>query len=900
MKKIAIILAAVITMQINVVSASADYTDVSGHWAEGFINKLTNEGIVEGDKVRFRPDSYVNVDEFIKMTLTAMKIEITPQGGNWSAPYIEKALEKKLIYKDEFDRYDRPITRSELVKISVRAIGADYVRGDEREQLISRISDYYDIYNADKEYVLAAYSKHLLSGYEDNSFRSSRYTTRAEACVITDRMITAGNFTMSGGNDNNNNNTTNPIINAANTIVVADSGNDSNAGTQEAPLKTLEKARDKVREIIAAGAYPDGGITVYLREGEYVFDKSLELGAADSGTDGNPVTYTSYPGEVARITGGVKLPYSEFKAASADITSKLIDKTVADKVLEIDLGKLGIEDLGVLSRRGYLIESGIVPQAELYIDGSRMNLSKWPNSDWVGTTGIVRSGARNKTGVLEGAAYKIDYDRPTKWKTNINEIYTSGVLGPNYFYGYFPIEKIESGQITLKEGSVTEYYSKHFIRYENILEEIDEPGEYYIDRNTKMLYLYPQSGFGEGSDIRLSQIGENLITGSNISNVTFKNLKFDCSRAGAIRLNGATNVTVENCEVADMGSNGVYLNGTGCVVKNCLIHDIGRTGVSITGGDYENRISGGNVVTNNHIYKAAQIERSYQAGILIGHQSVGTTVSHNELHDMPHTALIIYGPDHTIEYNNIYDAVKEFHDMDAIYMNVYQYPWERNVVIRRNFIHDLGQQTFTERQMNVAGIRTDNNGNGLQVLENVFYNIGYQNSNGIRGVCAQGIDNVVNGNIFVDTAGTYEGAHTYNPDAKWDIQSDSVKGTYAQWQKYSPVYSQKNPEVMDFFKNHFGAYKNGNKFMNNLVVNIKFPLSTLNGNPTADGFNANEQLVEASGNIVTKSDPGFVNYNGKDFTLKDDSEVYSKNKDFPKIDFNNIGLLKEETVGVKK
>ena len=56
--------------------------------------------------------------------------------------------------------------------------------------------------------------------------------------------------------------------------------------------------------------------------------------------------------------------------------------------------------------------------------------------------------------------------------------------------------------------------------------------------------------------------------------------------------------------------------------------------------------------------------------------------------------------------------MKEFHDMDAIYMNVYQYPWERNVVIRRNFIHDLGQQTFTEKQMNVAGIRTDNNGNG--------------------------------------------------------------------------------------------------------------------------------------------------------------------------------------------
>lgn len=895
MKKIAIMLAAFITIQLNTVSAFADYTDVSGHWAERFINKLTSEGIVEGDSVRFRPDNYVNVDEFIKMTLTAMKIEVTPQSGSWSAPYIKKAIERKLIYADEFDRYDRPITRSELVKISVRAIGADYVTGSEREQLISRITDYYDIYNADKEYVLAAYSNHLLDGYEDNTFRSSRYTTRAEACVITERMITAGNFTISGGDDNNI-----PVINAGNTIFIAENGSDSNDGTQDKPYKTLEKARDRIREIVSSGAYPEDGITVYLRGGDYVLDKSLELGAADSGKDGKPVTYASYPGEVARITGGEKLPYSEFKAISSDMASKLVDKTAADKVLEIDLGKLGIEDLGVLSRRGYAINADIIPQAELYIDGSRMQLSRWPNSDWVGTTGIVRSGARSKTGVLEGAVYKIDYDRPTKWKTNINEIYTSGVLGPNYFYGYFPIEKIDAGQITLKEGSVTEYYSKHFIRYENIFEEIDEPGEYYIDRNTKMLYLYPQSGFGENSDIRLSQIGENLITGSNVSNVTFKNLKLDCSRAGTIRINGATNVTVENCEIADTGTNGIYLKGTGCTVKNCLVHDIGSTGISISGGDYENLVLSENVITNNHIYKAAQIERSYQAGILIGYQSVGVTVSHNEINDMPHAALIIYGPNHTIEYNNIYDAVKEFHDMDAIYLNVYQYPWERNVVIRRNFIHDLGQQTFTERQMNVAGIRTDNNGNGLQVLENVFYNIGYQNSNGIRGVCAQGIDNVVNGNIFVDTAGTYEGAHTYNPDAKWDVQSDSVKGIYAQWQQYSPKYSEKNPEVLDFFKNHFGAYKNGNKFMNNLVVNIKFPLSTLNGNPTAQGFNASEQLVEASGNIVAKSDPGFADYNGKDFTLKDDSEVYSKNKDFPKIDFNNMGLIKGETVGVEK
>ena len=118
-----------------------------------------------------------------------MDIEVTPQPQTGQHLILKKHCKNSLIYKDEFDKYNRPIKRCEIAKICVRAIGADEVSGNERNELISRISDYYDIYNKDKEYVLAAYSKHLLYGYEDNSFRSERYTTRAEACVIISRMI---------------------------------------------------------------------------------------------------------------------------------------------------------------------------------------------------------------------------------------------------------------------------------------------------------------------------------------------------------------------------------------------------------------------------------------------------------------------------------------------------------------------------------------------------------------------------------------------------------------------------------------------------------------------------------------------------------------------------------------
>ncbi|MDD6484945.1 MAG: S-layer homology domain-containing protein [Clostridiales bacterium] len=884
-------LALALALVLSAGTVYAEYTDISGHWAMNFIDELTQEGIVEGSGGSFRPDDSVNVDEFLKMTLTAMKTEVSSSDGYWAKPFIEKALADKLIYADEFESFNRPVTRGEIAKICVRAIGADKVSEGERAKLISRIYDYYDIYNDYKEYVLAAYANHILYGFEDNSFQSDRPVSRAQACVIISRMMKAGNFQGPG--------TDAPDV--SNLYYVSNDGKDTNDGTIGAPFKTLEKARDKIREIISAGEYPEGGITVCLRDGDYVFDKSFELGAEDSGTKESPIVYTSYPGETARITGGARLLFSQFEGISADMGQKLIDKTAAKKVLQLDLNKAGITELGRLSRRGFLIaESGVLPQAELYIDGSRMQLSRWPNSDWAGTTEIVRSGARSQKGVLEGAVYKIDYDRPTKWKTNINEIYTSGVLGPNYFYGYFPIEKIEPGQITLKEGSVTSYYSKHFIRYENVFEEIDAPGEYYIDRISGMLYLYPPENFNENTDIRLSQLEENLISGSNVSNVTFKNIKLDAVRAGGVRVTGAKNFVIENCEVSGAGTNGIYISGTDCIVKNSIVHDIGSTGISINGGDYENIVSSGNVVENNHIYKAAQIERSYQSGITVGFKSVGVTVRHNEIHDMPHAAVIIYGPNHRIEYNNIYDAVKEFHDMDAIYLNVYQYPWERNVIIRRNYIHDLGQQSFTERQMNVAGIRSDNNGNGLVVEENIFSNIGYQNANGIRGVCAQGIENVIKNNIFINTSGTYEGAHTYNPDAKWNLDSETVKPIYEQWKIYSPKYSEQNPEVAHFFEHHFAAYEKNNIFKDNVIVNIEFPLGTANMTPSSQGFMASEQLVDASGNMVTKDDPGFEDYNNKDFTLKDDSEVFAQISGFPKLDFKNMGIEDTEAVGVLK
>lgn len=72
-------------------------------------------------------------------------------------------------------------------------------------------------------------------------------------------------------------------------LFVSPTGDDSAAGTLDAPLKTLEGIRTKVRKIKESGL-PAGGITVNLLSGEYLMaGDSLELTSEDSGEAGKPI-----------------------------------------------------------------------------------------------------------------------------------------------------------------------------------------------------------------------------------------------------------------------------------------------------------------------------------------------------------------------------------------------------------------------------------------------------------------------------------------------------------------------------------------------------------------------------------------------------------------------------------
>ena len=86
---------------------------------------------------------------------------------------------------------------------------------------------------------------------------------------------------------------------------VAPDGDDGGVGSRERPFATVARARDAVRKRVAQGLEKD--VTVLIREGTYYLAEGITFKGVDSGTEEFSITYMAYPGETARLVGGVEV-----------------------------------------------------------------------------------------------------------------------------------------------------------------------------------------------------------------------------------------------------------------------------------------------------------------------------------------------------------------------------------------------------------------------------------------------------------------------------------------------------------------------------------------------------------------------------------------------------------------
>ncbi|MHB0961213.1 MAG: right-handed parallel beta-helix repeat-containing protein [Pirellulaceae bacterium] len=663
------------------------------------------------------------------------------------------------------------------------------------------------------------------------------------------------------------------------TLYVAPDGDDAASGTRTEPFATLVRARDEIRVLRAAGQVPEGA-QVIVRAGVYELAESFQLAAMDSGSAQAPVTYAGAPGEEVRLIGGRAVSAALFGPVSDEILLARIKSEVRSQVVMADLASLGISQLPAYPTR----YRGAPAVPELFFNDQRMQVAHWPNEGWANIAAIIDSGARPRDGDTTGRPGTFEYaeDAPGSWDV------AAGIWLNGYWCYDWHEETIRIGaidpttrQITLSEPALYSIMSGNpsprRYRALNVLEELDSPGEYYLDTVGRRLLFWPPHPIVSARCV-LSITDAPCVRLEGVSHVRLQGFVIEASLADGVVVSGGTDVRVEGCTVRNARQLGINIEGgTMHRVQSCNVYDTGTGGISLAGGDRRALSPGGHEVVNCHIHHYSRLQLTYANALLIS--GVGNRAAHNLIHDAPHQAIGIHGNDNVFEFNIIHDICTETDDCGAYYKG--RNPSCRGNIVRHNYWHDIGSPMGHGN----AAVYFDDGDGGDSVLGNVFLRCGEPGAGPFGTIFSHGGHGLVaDNNIFIDCKRAL-GSAPWNDD-RW---SDALKGGLDCFfpQKLleevditKPPYTTRYPELVGFLD-----YQPGTARVSTAARNVLVCCGELSGG------NWRADPVE---NLMVQRDPGFVDMAGSDFTLREDSEVFDRLPSFEPIPFRKMGLYVDE------
>ncbi|MCX6877758.1 MAG: PDZ domain-containing protein [Verrucomicrobia bacterium] len=450
-------------------------------------------------------------------------------------------------------------------------------------------------------------------------------------------------------------------------LFVAPNGQDANPGTLDQPFATLQRAQQAARKVAGREA-----VTVMMREGTYYLPETLVLTAEDSGSQAAPIIYQAYEQEQAVISGGIRMrnlkwePYQD----------------------------------GIMQAK---MPAGFTTD-QLFANGERQPMARYPDFD---------PKERHFNGWSKDA---FGPERAARWKDPaggfIHALHGNEWGGMHYVItGKGPDNKItyEGGWQNNRTSSM------HDIRFvENVFEELDAPGEWFLNSRQNMLYFYPPAGLDLATAtieaVRLKHLIELRGTEqAPVRFVCFKGLTFRHAmrtfmenkeplvrsdwttyRGGALFLTGTEDCAIEDCFIDQVGGNAVFVNhyNRRVTVRGCHIAKVGANGVAFVGDRDAARVPRD---WNDKSQSLAKLDRTpgpktanYPADCLVDDCLVylsgrvekqtapvqielaqGITVRHCSLYDVPRAGINIgdgcWGG-HVIEFCDVFDTVKETGD----------------------------------------------------------------------------------------------------------------------------------------------------------------------------------------------------------------------------------------------
>ena len=511
---------------------------------------------------------------------------------------------------------------------------------------------------------------------------------------------------------------------------VSPKGDDQGAGTFEQPFATLERARDAIRAQRKNGVLPRGGVTVYLRGGTYPVTNTFTLTEIDSGSSGAPVVYRAWRDERPVFDGGFRVRQLR-TVRDKDVLARL-PAEARGKVKVAELKAQGYPSFTPQQSFGYGINNKTM--RELFEDGQPLTVARWPNSGTVMTGPVLDS---------TNHVFTFTSERLARWSQ------AKDVMANGYWYHLWAVCAVPLGvdtaasTLTLKErpGGYGVRAERPFYVF-NLLEEIDQPGEWYMDSETGNLYVWPNR-HPWFSTLVLSRWDKPFIQADQVRDVVFQGLTFEYGQQHGLVLNACVNTIVAGCVIRRLGGSAIIApNSANLKLYGNRLHTLGHTGIHVGGGNRRNLTSGQVQIENNEVHHFGRCSRTYNPAVLL--EGCGARVAYNHFHHAPSSAMRIEGNDHLIEYNDVHHVVQESDDQGGI--DMWCNPSYRGVVIRFNRWRDIGGGEHVP--CGQAGIRFDDAISGMLVYGNLFERTSNGNFGGVQ--IHGGHNNIIDNNLFID------------------------------------------------------------------------------------------------------------------------------------------------------
>lgn len=587
---------------------------------------------------------------------------------------------------------------------------------------------------------------------------------------------------------------------------VATNGNDRWSGTlptpnssgDDGPFATLLRARDFIRELKTSG-HENDTFTVLVRSGTYNLKETFVLGPEDSGTASRPLVFKAFGDEHPVLSGAGSI--NNFKPYK-------------DKIYKAALKGTGLESHNI---------------RQLFANGQRQVLSRFPHADPLDPIGggFLYVDTPAKKGGKR--AFKYQAGSVHEW-ANLRGAEVVIFPGPNYSNNIVSVAGIDRNTrvVTLSEDTSYEIESGNRYFFQNLLEELDSPGEWYFDRRGKAIYYWPASCMSS-VNVTIPVLGSILqVRGRKHGNrhygtpshIRFEGFTLENCEGSAIVVNGAKNTVIAGCTIHNAGDHGIEIqDGFENLAVGNDICDVGGVGISISGGDRRALTPANNRAENNYIHHVGTFLKT-SSGIYC--KGVGNVISHNLIHSTPRAGIWFDGNDHLIEYNRIYRVNQETQDSGMVYCS--QIDWtKRGNVVRFNYLHDSGGFGWDSAvkawhtPFYTHGIYLDDWTSGTEVYGNIIANAA---TSGI--LIHGGRDNIIENNVIIEGGRLgqmlYSGWPAAHPTAQELLPKMYANTKEMGYTKYPLLSTIKDIQT--------GARMSGNSFVRNIVYyqNLDAPL----------------------------------------------------------------------------